>query len=173
MKGLAMIRCFVVTVMVMMALCGACLLPGVSLGVDVAMAAEKVEAVSPAVSPLSGMVGEVLTEILTLVGIFLAGLLTIYLKKGMVLLNIRQSMETDTMIAHAAHRAVTYVEEKARDAVKQSLPSNLSTGVGKLDEAVAHMTRAGIEVAREEAEDYIHSAIARAKGTGASKEAVD
>lgn len=127
--------------------------------------------VSFAVAAEGGTLGQAamgfVGELLSIVAVVLMGFVTLALKKVAEYFNVKINADTQIMIEAAAHRAVSYVEERAESYVKHEI-SGLSTGKEKLDQAISHMVDAGVKISSDQAREFIEAAIARMSGVGST-----
>lgn len=132
---------------------------------SLAPAAELAAPESPVGTALQGVVsGTVIPLVVALVG----SLISLVLLKLKSKLNIQLSEETEAWIARQAESAVQMVAEKAAKGIKYG--SLHLTSSQKLDMAVASLISKIPRLTREQADGYIHAALARIPGVGATGE---
>lgn len=150
----------IVFVMVLFSL--ACFMLSVSIAADAVPAAQGTT-LGAAVKDV--VEGAVLPLIVSLVGI----LVSIVLVKLKNKFNIQLSAETEAWINKQAENAVQLVAEKAAAKIKYE---NIKlSGNEKLDMAIASLITKVPKITREQADSYIHAALARIPGIGATGEA--
>lgn len=108
------------------------------------------------------MNGTVIPMLVALIG----ALISIALLKIKQKLNIQIAAETETWIQDQAENAVQMVAEKA--AAKLKYDSLKLSNNAKLDMAIGSLITKVPKISKEQADVYIHAAIARIKGEGST-----
>ncbi len=128
-----------------------------------ALAAETVAAnpVGDAVASLfSGVVVPVLASLLL-------GLIGVVLNKIRVKTGLQISDTMQQQLERAALAGVAFAEEKAAAAIKSKIQG--LTGREKLDLAISHVLASVPKVSREQADIFVHAALGKVSGPGASE----
>jgi hypothetical protein len=148
------------TVVLLLLLTVYCLLPTVLLAADT---------VAASASPVGDAIKDVINNTLIPLVVALVGsLISILLVKIKKRLNIQISAETEFWIRKQAENAVQLVAEKA--AAKVKLDGVTITSNEKLNMALAALITKVPDLSKEQADAYIHAALARISGEGATKD---
>lgn len=140
----------------------ACFVPSCVFAADEAAAAQA----SPLGSAIKGVVSDTVIPLLvSLVGI-LGSIVLIKLKNKF---NVQLAAETEAWINRQAENAVQMVAEKSAAMVKWD---NVTIGSSdKLNMAIASLVTKVPKLTKDQADAYIHAALARIPGVGATKNA--
>jgi hypothetical protein len=149
-----------VVLMLMVALFIGCAMSNVAFAADAALATQ---------SALGSAVKDVVDNtIIPLLVALIGSLISIVLVKIKKKLNIQLSTETEAWIQRQAEAAVQMVAEKAASKIKYG---NIAlTKNEKLDMAIASLVSKVPHLTKEQADAYIHAALARIPGVGATGE---
>lgn len=141
----------------------ACFVPSCVFAADEAAAAAQA---SPLGSAIKGVVSDTVIPLLvSLVGI-LGSIVLIKLKNKF---NVQLAAETEAWINRQAENAVQMVAEKSAAMVKWD---NVTIGSSdKLNMAIASLVTKVPKLTKDQADAYIHAALARIPGVGATKNA--
>jgi len=133
---------------------------------SVAIAADQTAAVSTGPTLGEAVKGVVDNAIIPLVVSLVGALVSLVLVKLKNKYNIELKAETEAWISKQAENAVQMVAEKA--AAKLKYEKIKLTGNQKLDTAVAMLVTKVPTISRDQADQYIHAALARIPGLGAT-----
>lgn len=118
-------------------------------------------------TPLSeALSGVMLNTVLPVAVSLIGGLVALVLAKLRQKLNIQIAKETDAWIQQQAEAAVQMVAEKAAARLKYN--TMIMTKNQKLDMALAALLAKVPAISKEQADSYIHAALARIAGVGAT-----
>jgi NADH:ubiquinone oxidoreductase subunit 5 (subunit L)/multisubunit Na+/H+ antiporter MnhA subunit len=129
----------------------------------IAYAGEGTDVINPLGDAVHQLInGTVIPMIVSIVGVLLSMVLLKLKKK----FNVQIAAETETWIQNQAENAVQMVAEKA--AAKLKYNDLKLTPSQKLDTAIASLITKVPEISKEQADVYVHAALARIKGEGAT-----
>ena len=129
-------------------------------------AADQAAAVAPDITLGDAIRGLVTDTVIPLVVSLVGALLSAVLIKLKKKFNVQLSAETEDWINKQAENAVQMVAEKAAAKIKYE---NIQlTGSEKLNMAIAALVTKVPKVTRDQADQYIHAALARISGLGAT-----
>jgi len=149
-------------IMAVLMLLAACFVPSCALAVDEAAAAQA----SPLGAAIKGVVSDTVIPLLVS---FIGILISIVLIKLKNKFNVQLSTETEAWINKQAENAVQLVAEKAAAKVKWD---NVAIGSSdKLNMAIASLVTKVPKLTEDQADGYIHAALARIPGLGATGDA--
>lgn len=94
------------------------------------------------------------------------GVLGLVLDKLRRRYNLQIDIDSQKYLEGLAQRAVALAEEKGAAYLKANITK--ITGRDKLDIAIAHILTAAPKLSREQADNLVHTALARVKGAGAT-----
>ncbi|HSW64298.1 MAG TPA: hypothetical protein VLH56_13470 [Dissulfurispiraceae bacterium] len=118
-------------------------------------------------TPLSeALSGVMLNTVLPVAVSLIGGLVALVLAKLRQKLNIQIAKESDAWIQQQAEAAVQMVAEKAAARLKYN--TMIMTKNQKLDMALAALLAKVPAISKEQADSYIHAALARIAGVGAT-----
>ena len=124
---------------------------------------------APVSTPLGDALRSVVNDtVIPLVVAVIMGLVGLVLVKIKSKLNMQIKAETEDWIKKQAESAVQMVAEKSASKIKYG--GIVLTKNEKLDMAIAAVVSKTPKLSREQADAYIHAALARIKGLGATKD---
>lgn len=135
--------------------------------IPVLLFAQEVAQPSPIGAALKGLIAN---DVIPLIVAIVSGLIGVLLLKVRQRFNIQIAAETEKWISAQAETAVQMVAEKAAAKIKYD---NIRLSKNqKLDMAIASLISKVPALTKEQADAYIHAAIARIPSLGSTKEAV-
>lgn len=135
----------------------------ISLAVDLTAAAGPAPVSTPMGDALRAVVNDTVIPLIVAVIMGLLGLALLKIKSK---LNIQLKTETENWIKKQAESAVQMVAEKSASKIKYN--EITLTKNEKLDLAIAALVLKTPKLTKEQADAYIHAALARIKGAGAT-----